>query len=159
MLGDQCLYGLPPLLHCLFKHTHTHTLTHTQRPACLGINVSLNEPVSGGGSGVISRTKSSHWAAEPTRGQQINFHYISIPTILLMREGLVRVRERETKRESKRESVCVCVCGCFLLLKCFMRRDGPVVHVSTFLHLQLQLHSFKPFLIYFLFGIGVSLTQ
>lgn len=74
------------LKHC-FTHIHRHASTHKRFGTWVSASVLMNLS-PGGGARVMSHTKSSRWAAEPTRGQQINLHYISISTIRLMREGL-----------------------------------------------------------------------
>lgn len=70
-------------------HSHTHTLTHKGLSTWVSASVLMNLS-PGGGAGLMSHTKSPRWATEPTRGQQINLHYISIPTIHLMRGDYMR---------------------------------------------------------------------
>lgn len=80
-----------PRYNWLTTHTNTKDLGTWVSTSVL-MNLS-----PGGGEGVMSQTKSPHWATEPTKGQQINLHYISIPTIHLMRGDYVHLR------------VCACV--------------------------------------------------
>lgn len=76
------------------SHTHTHKGLSIWVSASVLMNLS-----PGGGVRLMSHTIGSRWASEASRGQQINLHYISIPTIRLIREALwVRARP------------CVCVC-------------------------------------------------
>lgn len=110
------------LEHCLcsnwlttHRFIHTHTPTHKGLGTWVSASVLMNLS-PGGGAGLMFHTKSPRWATEPTRGQQINLHYISIPTIHLMRGDYMR------------ESVCRLSWYCitneirvsFLLIQIFM---------------------------------------
>lgn len=130
MLRKQCLHGQP--LHCIVSGV-TAWNTHSKgRSTWVSASVLMNLS-PGGGAGVMSHTKSSCWATKPTRGQQINLHYISIPTIHLMREGLC---------------VRVCVCECIgshaiaslikyddslLLIQCAQAEVDGVKHILTYI--------------------------